>query len=90
MPLDPFPLLDRDIAVASAAQVRSIGRPGLREVIDHGLMAFERCSATAEGHDTPIAVLFPYLHLLEMLDGVEVLLDAAAADPASTVLRAAF
>jgi hypothetical protein len=37
-----------------------------------------------------MGVLFPFLHVLEMLDGVEVLLNGAAPIPSKTTLRAAF
>jgi len=83
-------LLDRDLSLAASADVRAAAAPVLREVIDFGLAAFQRCSATAEGHDTPMGVLFPFLHVFEMLDGVEIQLDKAAPIPATTTLRAAF
>jgi hypothetical protein len=84
------PLLDRDLSLANTSKVRRAAGPVLRAVIDYGLLAFERCSATAEGHDTPLGVLFPFLHTLEMLDGSEVLLAAAASIPATQTLRPAF
>lgn len=84
------PLLDRDLSLAASAEVRAAAAPVLREIVDYGLAAFQRCSATAEGHDTPMGVLFPFLHVFEMLDGVEILLDKAAAVPATTTLRPAF
>src|SRR5690349_6226356 len=83
-------LLDRELSLAITSEIRRVGRRALREVIDEGLDVFERCSASAEGKDENIAVLFPFLHILEMLDGAEVLLDGAVAFPTSTVLRAAF
>jgi len=83
-------LLDRELSLTASATLRDAARPVLREVVDYGLDAFKRCSATAEGHDTPLGILFPFLHVLEMLDGVEILLDAAAEVPATTTLRSAF
>jgi len=88
--MPPDPLLDRDLALAASADIRSIGRPILREIVDSGVAAFRRCSNTAEGHDTPLGILFPFLHVLEMLDGTEVLLDSAAGVPATVTLRGAF
>ena len=84
------PLLDRDLALAPSAEIRSVGKPVLREVIDYGIGAFRRCSAVATGLDTPLGVLFPFLHCIEMLDGTEVLLDSAAGIAANVTLRAAF
>ena len=82
--------LERDLALAITSEVRIVGRRVLREVIDEGLGVFARCSKTAQGEEENVAVLFPFLHLLEMLDGTEVLLDGAAVNPAYPVLRAAF
>jgi len=83
-------LLQREISLVASANLRNNAGPVLREVVDYGLAAFERCSATAEGHDTPMGVLFPFLHTLEMLDGAEILLNAAADIAATLSLRAAF
>src|SRR5688572_29426969 len=86
----PDPLLDRDVALVASVEIRSVGRPVLREVIDHGIGAFRRCSSTATGHDTPLGILFPFLHVIEMLDGTEALLDSAAGIAARVTLRSAF
>lgn len=83
-------ILDRDLSRAAAADLRQHAGPLLREVVDYGIAAFERCSATATGLDTPTGILFPFLHLIEMLDATELLLDAAAVAPAHTTLRSAF
>jgi hypothetical protein len=82
--------LERDLSLAITSETRAVGRRVLREVIDEGLGIFARCSKTAQGEEENVAVLFPFLHLLEMLDGAEVLLDGAAINPAYPVLRAAF
>ncbi len=87
---DSGKLLDRDLSLAITAEVRRVAGPVLREVVDQGLAVFQRCSATAKGKDEQIGVLFPFMHVVEMLDGVEVLLAAAAVAPAQVVLRAAF
>ncbi len=84
------PILDRDASLVLSVEVRSAAAPVLRELVDYGLAVFERCGVTAEGHDTPLGILFPFLHTLEMIDGAEVLLNSAAAVPATLMLRAAF
>jgi len=83
-------ILDRDLATAQADGVRAIGRPALRAVIDHGVGVFERCSQTAPDGDANLGVLMPFHHALEMLDGVEVLLDSSCVVAARTSLRSAF
>ncbi len=83
-------LLDRDLSRAVTAGLRQVGGPLLREVIEYGIDAFGRCSVTATGLDTPMGVLFPFLHCFEMLDATEILLDCAAVAPAHATLRSAF
>ena len=81
---------DRDIASAVTDPVRRVGRPALREVVTEGIAAFERCSLTADGLDTPMAVLFPFLQMFELLDATETVLDTGAAAPGRVLLRAAY
>jgi uncharacterized protein DUF5677 len=83
-------ILDRQLSLAASADVRGKASPVLREIVDYALKVFQRCSITAEGVDTPMGVLFPFLHFIEMLDGTEVLLDGAVDVPARATLRAGF
>jgi hypothetical protein len=62
----------------------------LRELIDESIRGFERCSASAHGSDENLGVLFPFLHLVELLDAAQVLLASSVVDPAFVVLRSAF
>lgn len=87
---DSGKLLERDLSLAISEQTRRVVGPVLREVVDQGLAVFERCSVTAKGRDEQFGILTPFLHVMEMLDGVEVLLDASAVVPAQVVLRGAF
>jgi hypothetical protein len=68
-------LLDREVSAAMTREVRDVGHPVLREVVDEGIRVFERCSATATGRDENIGLLFPFLQLIEMLDATEIELD---------------
>lgn len=90
MSIEPTRLLDREVSVAMTAPVREFAAPILREVVDEGLAAFERCNASARGSDENIGLLFPFLQLLEMLDGAEVALNGASTATATVILRAAF
>jgi hypothetical protein len=81
-------ILDRDLSLSISKEMRAIGAPLLREVIDEGIRVFERCSVTARGADENAGLLFPYLHLFELLDSLEVALDGAAAG--AVLLRASF
>jgi hypothetical protein len=83
-------ILERDLAKAQTVGIRDLGRPVLKAVIDYGVGVFERCSHTAPDGDTNLAILMQLHHALEMLDGVEVLLDSSCVVAARTPLRSAF
>ena len=83
-------ILDRDISVAQTREVRDIGRPILRSVIDETTGIFERCSETAPDGDENLGILMPLHHLIEMLDGTEVLLDQSCVVASATTLRSAY
>lgn len=83
-------ILDRELSLASTKELRDVGRPALRELVDESIRVFERCSATATGNDEHIGLLFPYLHLAETLDAVEICLDGASTLGANIILRPSF
>ena len=61
-----------------------------RRWVDYGLEVFKRCSYRPLGHDENVAILGPLYHLLEMADGVQILLAQSAPIPARLPLRSAF
>lgn len=83
-------ILDRDIARAQTEEVRALGDPVLRKVIDYGAAAFERCSQTAPDGDENLGLLMPFHHTLEMLDAVQVLLEQSCVVACRPPLRSAF
>lgn len=83
-------IIERELSRAQTAPIRDLGRPVLQAVIDYGAAVFERCSHTAPDGDTNLAILMQLHHALEMLDGVEVLLDSSCVVAAETPLRSAF
>ncbi|MDB4869723.1 MAG: hypothetical protein JWL97_727 [Gemmatimonadales bacterium] len=83
-------ILDRELSAAITKDVRDVGRPALRELVDEGIRVFERCSATATGHDENIGLLFPHLHLIETLDAAELALDGSSTVGANIILRPSF
>ena len=83
-------ILDREISAAITSEVRDVGRPLLREIVDEGIRVFERCSKSAKGRDENIGLLFPFLQLIELLDGAEVVLDGSSVVGSNPILRAAF
>ena len=83
-------LLDRDLARAQIDPIRRLGDPLLRQVIDEGVAVFERCNQTAPDGDVNLGVLFPFHHILEMADGVQILLAESGVAVSQPVLRSAF
>ena len=83
-------ILDRDTALAQTLEIRELGRPVLRKVIDEAAGIFERSSQTAPDGDENLGILMPFHHAIEMLDGVEVLLDKSCVVASRTPLRSAF
>lgn len=83
-------ILNRDVARAQIAEVRDLCSPVLEHVIDNGVRIFERCSHTAQDGDENLGILFPFHHLLEMADGVHILLDDSAVAASHPLLRAMF
>jgi hypothetical protein len=89
VPIAAQKILDRDLSGAITRDVRHVGRPLLREVVDEGIRVFERCSKSAKGRDENIGLLFPFLQLIELLDGAEVVLDGSSVVGSNPILRAA-
>jgi uncharacterized protein DUF5677 len=86
-------LLDRSRSMMQAAATIGLATPVLAEVADYGALLFERlllAKREDEVKDQRLALVCPYLMLIEMLDGVEVLLSSAACIPARLPLRTAF
>jgi len=83
-------ILNRDLSAAASHEIRDVGRPLLQTIVDEGIRIFERCNATARGHDEHAGLLFPYLRTIQLLDGVEVALDGSSGTAAAVLLRSAF
>ena len=83
-------ILDRDVSRVAVESYRKQAAPVLAKLVDAGIAAFERCSSSATGNDENLGILFPALHVFEMLDGIDVLLRDAAVIPSQPLLRAAF
>lgn len=83
----PAGLLDRDVSRVDARHLVDIASPLLREVVNYGLAAFARCVGTVKGGDDHLSVFVMLRHILEMADGVEVLVESAAPIAARPLLR---
>jgi hypothetical protein len=83
-------ILDRDTAIVQTREVRELAGPVLRSVIDEAAGAFGRCSQSAKDGDENLGILMPFHHGIEMLDGVERLLDSSCVVACRPPLRSAF
>jgi|GEM_PF-6496843 len=81
----PRTVYDPDLSKAQVKLFTDIAVPLLKEVLNHGLALFVRCSIRPEGDDENLMILFTYRHLLEMLDSV--LIQIAECSPATAALQ---
>src|SRR6266446_6134238 len=98
MPTEPLQrLLDRDFHKVEASPVIDVACSLLREIVNYGTNVFGRCEQSVrhakvqnihvEGH---YVILLLYLHVVEMLDALEVLIAASVVIPSFLQLRSAF
>ena len=94
MPTGEFKkLLNRDFAKVSVQPLTELTSPLLRELVDAALMAFRRCEVEAadkgkENEDVTALILFR--QIIEMADGIEVLVAHSCGTAAIPVLRSLF
>jgi hypothetical protein len=77
-----------ELKLEQAKPVLDHAIPLLIEIRNYGLNVFLRCQQDAKGGDEDLAILLPYLHFLEMLDGFTVLIGQAVEVPSRLQLRA--
>lgn len=94
MPTNSFqPFLERDFAKVSAKPIIDVASPLLIEVVNHATQACRRCDVRA-GQDAAsgqsgehLSPLMLYMHIIEMADGLEVLVSNSCSGPAVPFLR---
>jgi hypothetical protein len=87
------PLLDRDEAQRNARQLIELACPLLREVINKASWVFRLCTsegAQIGGENEDLAVVTLYRHVIELVDGMEVLFASSCVDASVPLLRAEF
>ena len=88
-PLDT--ILYRELSVVAAKEIVEIASPLLQELVNYSTNAFARCASSASGEENEdLAVLSLYLHIIEMSDGIEVLLSQSCPIPAMPLVRSSF
>jgi len=92
VPTKPFePLLYRELAKTSAREIIDIASPLLQEIVNYATNAFQRCQTSSTGKpDEDLPILASYLHVIEMTDGIEVLISQSCPVPAIPLLRSSF
>ncbi len=91
MPTQPLEtILYRELSIASAREAIDNVSPLLQEVVNYSTNVFARCVSSAPGEIENYAVPLIYLHMIEMTDGIEVLLSKSCPTPAKLLLRSLF
>lgn len=91
MPTEPNDLLNREASLTRIAPLVQIANPVLREVINHGTQVWDICQRQADGEpDEHLPVFLLYMHVLDMADGIEILLSNSSVYPTKPLLRSMF
>ena len=96
MPTGEFEqILGRDRAKVNAHAFIEAACPLLRELVNYGATALARCSKAPDsdrrgGRDEDVAAIALYRHLLELVDGVEVLLSNGCSEASVPIVRSTF
>ena len=92
MPAESFkPILDREAVIELAKPVIDLASPILREAVNYATNVYARCSSSKRGdQEQAYPVLASYVHLIQMVDSIEVLIGNSCAAPAELLLRSAF
>jgi len=92
MPTEPHKdILYRELSLVQAREASPQASPLLQEVVNFASNALVRCVSYSEGaENVDLAPLALYRHIMEMADGVEVLIAGACPVPAIPILRSAF
>ena len=84
-------LLERDISIAQTSEIREMAGPVLRNVVDESIGLLGRSFKTSDDQEHKnFVALMSFHHVIEMLDGVEVMLDKSCVVASQTALRSAF
>lgn len=92
MPTKPLEsVLYRELAVVEAKHLIDIASPLLKEIVNFSTNALIRCgSSSSNGENEDLAILYLYKHIVEMTDGIEVLISQSCVTPSIPLLRSSF
>jgi hypothetical protein len=83
-------ILFRELSKANAKDIIQIVSPLLQELVNYSTNMFARAATSAGNEPENMAALLLYLHIIEMTDGVEVLVSQSCPVPAIPLLRSSF
>jgi len=90
---EPKKILDREFSKAAVTPITELSTPLLVELVNAGLMIWRRCELEVgrDGRENEdVAAIVLYRHLIEMVDGIQVLIADSCGTSAIPVLRSAF
>jgi hypothetical protein len=95
MPTKPFQqLLYRELRKVEAKPIIDIASPLLQEEVNYATNAFQRFQdsnlAKNMAHDEPLPTLMAYHHIINLADGIEVLVSQSCTIPSIPLLRSMF
>jgi len=94
MPTDEFrPMLERAEVVREAQPIIEVACPLLRELVNASGAAFQRCQGAPinrGGENEDLAPTILYRHMIELVDGIEVLFASSCVQAAVPPVRATF
>lgn len=84
-------VIHRNFSMAHAEKAIAIAAPLLLEAVDHASWAFRRClGETDDQENVYVAPFWLYHHVMEQVDGIQVLVESACSTAALPLLRAAY
>jgi len=92
MPTGSFePILSRDETKVIAKQIIDIASPALQEAVNYSTNLYARCQSSKKGtKEEALPLLALYLHVIQNIDSIEVLISQSCGAPANLILRSAF
>lgn len=87
-------ILYRDLSIAEGKEMIDLVSPLLKEMVNYSTNVLARCAPTPttqpRNPDEDVAVFALYRHIIELTDGIEVLLSKCCAVPTVPLLRSSF
>ncbi|MFC1917213.1 DUF5677 domain-containing protein [Chloroflexota bacterium] len=92
MPIESFePILSREFAIGLSKPIIDVASPILKESVNWATNLYPRCQTSKAGEKPEaFSLLALFLHVIQSIDAVEVLVSNSCGTPANLILRSAF